>query len=104
MPRAMSRRLTGGGIRLAFRYGRRAGQLIADHLTRNGPPPEQVLAREVPGIHAETRAAPRDGFGPPNWLYDPIIGTGADALVRAPQSISTAAQAINRQGRRRRPR
>jgi digeranylgeranylglycerophospholipid reductase len=37
--------LTGGGIRLAFRYGRRAAQLIADHLTRHGPPPEQILAR-----------------------------------------------------------
>ena len=42
--------LTGGGIRLAFRYGRRAGQLIADHLTRHGPPPEQVLSKEMPGF------------------------------------------------------
>ena len=42
--------LTGGGIRLAFRYGRRAGQLIADHLLRHGPPPEKILATELPSF------------------------------------------------------
>lgn len=41
---------TGGGIRYAFRYGRRAAQLIADHLQHLGPAPEIVLARELPSF------------------------------------------------------
>jgi flavin-dependent dehydrogenase len=67
--------LTGGGIRLAFRFGRRAGQLIADHLTRNGPPPEQVLARELPSFAKKLVLRSVMDFGPPNWLYNSIIGT-----------------------------
>ena len=67
--------LTGGGIRLAFRYGRRAGQLIADHLTRHGPPPEQVLSKEMPGFGKKLLLRKVMDIGPPNWLYDLIIGT-----------------------------
>ena len=67
--------LTGGGIRLAFRYGRRAAQLIADHLTRHGPPPEQVLVREVPAFGKKLALRAVMDIGPPNWLYDVIIGT-----------------------------
>jgi flavin-dependent dehydrogenase len=67
--------LTGGGIRLAFRYGRRAGQLIADHLTRNGPPPEQTLAKEIPSMAKKLALRAVMDLGPPNWLYDLIIGT-----------------------------
>ncbi len=67
--------LTGGGIRLAFRYGRRAGQLIADHLTRHGPPPETVLRREVPGMGKKLLLRKAMDLGPPNWLYDLVIGT-----------------------------
>lgn len=67
--------LTGGGIRLAFRYGRRAGQLIADHLTRNGPPPEHVLKKELPGFTGKLALRAVMDIGPPNWLYDLIIGT-----------------------------
>lgn len=67
--------LTGGGIRLAFRYGRRAGQLIADHLLRHGPPPEQVLAKEVPGFARKLLLRRVMDAGPPNWLYDLLIGT-----------------------------
>ena len=67
--------LTGGGIRLAFRYGRRAGQLIADHLTRNGPPPEQALKKELPGFGKKLALRTVMDIGPPNWLYNIIIGT-----------------------------
>lgn len=67
--------LTGGGIRLAFRYGRRAGQLIADHLTRNGPPPELALARELPSFAKKLALRAVMDLGPPNWLYNLIIGT-----------------------------
>lgn len=67
--------LTGGGIRLAFRYGRRAGQLIADHLMRLGPPPEQVLARELPSFTKKLALRGVMDVGPPNWLYNLLIGT-----------------------------
>lgn len=69
--------LTGGGIRLAFRYGRRAAQLIADHLTRHGPPPEEVLSRELPSFGVKLALRALMDLGPPNWLYDLSIGTPA---------------------------
>lgn len=69
--------LTGGGIRLAFRYGRRAGQLIADHLLRHGPPPEAVLSREIPAFGKKLALRAVMDAGPPNWLYDLVIGTPA---------------------------
>lgn len=67
--------LTGGGIRMAFRYGRRAGQLIADHLMRQGPAPEAVLAREIPSFRKKLLLRRLMDAGPPNWLYDLAIGT-----------------------------
>ena len=67
--------LTGGGIRLAFRYGRRSAQLIADYLTRNGPPPERVLAKELPSFTKKLLLRKVMDAGPPNWLYNALIGT-----------------------------
>ena len=67
--------LTGGGIRLAFRFGRRAAQLVADHLTRNGPPPADALARELPSFTAKLLLRKAMDLGPPNWLYNLAIGT-----------------------------
>ncbi len=67
--------LTGGGIRLAFRYGRRAGQLIADHLLRHGPPPEAVLTKELPSFARKLALRAVMDVGPPNWFYNLIIGT-----------------------------
>jgi digeranylgeranylglycerophospholipid reductase len=69
--------LTGGGIRLAFRYGRRAGQLIADHLLRHGPPPEKILTTELPSFTKKRVLRKVMDLGPPNWLYDLMIGTSA---------------------------
>jgi digeranylgeranylglycerophospholipid reductase len=69
--------MTGGGIRLAFRYGRRAGQLIHDHLTRNGPPPEKALAGELPSFGLKLAMRRMMDLGPPNWLYDLVISTPA---------------------------
>jgi digeranylgeranylglycerophospholipid reductase len=45
--------MTGGGIRLALRYGRRAAALVADHLTGRGPAPEVLLSREVPAFRTK---------------------------------------------------
>jgi digeranylgeranylglycerophospholipid reductase len=71
--------LTGGGIRLALRYGRRAAQLIADFLTRHGPPPEQALNAEMPSFTRKLALRRVMDLGPPNWLYDLMIGTPAMA-------------------------
>jgi flavin-dependent dehydrogenase len=67
--------MTGGGIRLAFRYGRRAGQLIADHITRNGPAPGPVLQKEIPGFSLKLAMRSLIEMGPPNWIYNLAIGT-----------------------------
>ena len=40
--------MTAGGIRTAFRFGRRAGALAADHLLNGGPAPDRILRRELP--------------------------------------------------------
>jgi len=67
--------MTGGGIRLAFRYGRRAGQLIHDHLTRNGPRPDLALAGELPSFAVKLAMRRVMDMGPPNWLFDAVIAT-----------------------------
>lgn len=69
--------MTGGGIRLAFRYGRRAGQLIHDHLTRGGPRPDLALAGELPSFTLKLAMRRAMDLGPPNWLFDAIIATPA---------------------------
>ncbi len=40
--------MTAGGIRTAFRFGRRAGALTADHLLNGGPRPDAVLKWQLP--------------------------------------------------------
>ena len=67
--------MTGGGIRLAFRYGRRAGQLIHDHLTRGGPRPDMALASELPSFAFKLAMRRAMDLGPPNWLFDALITT-----------------------------
>lgn len=66
---------TGGGIKLAFQFGRRAAQAIADHLQDLGPSPEQVLAAEMPRF--AMKRAMRFGLdlAPPNALYNVSLGT-----------------------------
>jgi len=66
--------LTAGGIYPAFRYGRRAAQVIGDHLLDGGPDPGLVLAREYPRYRWKAllrRTFDRDA---PNWLYDRTLG------------------------------
>jgi digeranylgeranylglycerophospholipid reductase len=66
--------LTAGGIHPAFRYGRRAAQVISDHLLDGGPDPGRILAGEYPRYRWKTmlrRGLDRD---PPNWLYDWTLG------------------------------
>ena len=62
--------MTAGGIRLAFRFGRRAAQAISDHLLDCGPRPEQVMAREYPKFRMKKLLRAGLDLAPPNALVD----------------------------------
>jgi flavin-dependent dehydrogenase len=66
---------TGGGIRLAFQFGRRAAQTIADHLLHLGPTPETVLARELPRFALKQLMRLGLDVALPNMLVDAAIAT-----------------------------
>lgn len=66
---------TGGGIRLAFRWGRRAAALIADHLQSGGPEPGPVLAREVPRFRLKKLMRAALDLAPPNALLNLALST-----------------------------
>ena len=66
--------LTGGGIRFSLQYGRRAGQLIADHLGDYGGDPAAQLAAELPGFAG--KAALRWAFEhTPHWMFNNALMT-----------------------------
>ena len=67
--------MTGGGIRLAFHFGRRAAQAIADHLQHMGAPPEVVLARELPSLALKGLMRRALDLAPPNRLIDMALAT-----------------------------
>lgn len=67
--------MTGGGIRLAFRYGRRAAALVADHLLCGGAAPEVALAREVPRFRAKQVLRYLLDLAPPNPILDLALAT-----------------------------
>lgn len=66
---------TGGGIRLAFRHGRRAAALIADHLHNGGPAPHAALVRELPGYGLKRAMRAALNLAPPNALLDLVLAT-----------------------------
>jgi flavin-dependent dehydrogenase len=66
---------TGGGIRLAFRYGRSAAHAICDHLLHAGPAPETALAAEMPRFGLKKALRFGLDLAPPNALYDVALGT-----------------------------
>jgi flavin-dependent dehydrogenase len=64
---------TGGGIRYAFRFGRRAGQAIADHLQHLGPRPDAVLAAELPRFTLKRGLRLALDLTPPNALISALL-------------------------------
>ncbi|MGD9739318.1 MAG: NAD(P)/FAD-dependent oxidoreductase [Bauldia sp.] len=66
---------TGGGIRLAFRWGRRAAALIADHLQSGGPDPGPILAREVPHFRLKRLMRAALDLAPPNAILNLALST-----------------------------
>ncbi|MEL7487372.1 MAG: NAD(P)/FAD-dependent oxidoreductase [Pseudomonadota bacterium] len=67
--------LTAGGIRLAFQYGRRAGQAIADYLYTDGADPGDVMAREYPRFGAKVLMRRAWSIAPPNALLNASLFT-----------------------------
>lgn len=76
--------LTGGGIRLAHHFGRRAGQVIADYLLDKGGEPGAVMAREYPRFRVKGALRSLMEFAPPNWLIEKTLFT-EPALALAQQ-------------------
>ena len=73
----MASPVTGGGIRYALHYGRRAAQLTADHLLHLGPPPEIALAKELPRFGLDHAIRFALDLAPPNALISAAFGTRA---------------------------
>ena len=67
--------LTAGGIRLAFQYGRRAAQTIADYLDAGGPDPGLVMAREYPRFGAKIWLRRLWSAAPPNEVLNATLFT-----------------------------
>lgn len=73
----MASPVTGGGIRSALHYGRRAAQLTADYLLHFGPPPEIALAKELPRFGLDHALRFGLDLAPPNSLLSAAFGTPA---------------------------
>jgi geranylgeranyl reductase family protein len=67
--------MTGGGIRLAFKFGRQAAALVADHLLSGGAAPEVALRRAVPAFRAKRALRALLDLAPPNALIDLALAT-----------------------------
>ncbi len=67
--------MTGGGIRLAFKFGRQAASLVADHLLNGGATPEVALQRALPAFHAKRMLRSLLDLAPPNALIDLALAT-----------------------------
>jgi digeranylgeranylglycerophospholipid reductase len=98
--------MTGGGIALALRLGRRAAQAAVDWLGVDGEHPAAVIAREAPRFGAKLLMRRALDLAPPNWIWNALFGTavfrklahsvyfhrrGADGelLDDAPQSVQS---------------
>jgi len=68
--------LTGGGIQLAFRFGRRAAQVVSDHLLDGGGEPGQVLAGELPRFRLKVPLRRSLDLVPPNFLVEAALRLG----------------------------
>jgi geranylgeranyl reductase family protein len=69
--------MTGGGIRSAFKYGRRAASLVVDYLQSGGVRPELRLTREVPRYRLKRMLRRAMDVAPPNMLLDLALATPA---------------------------
>ncbi len=68
--------MTGGGIQLAYRFGRRAAQVVSDHLLDGGGEPGRVLAAELPRFRLKRRLRRALDLAPPNLLVEAALRLG----------------------------
>ncbi|MDX2259364.1 MAG: NAD(P)/FAD-dependent oxidoreductase [Hyphomicrobiaceae bacterium] len=66
---------TGGGIRLAFHFGKRAGHAIADHLQALGPSPDIALAPSLPAFNVKRAMRALLDVPLPNVALDAALRT-----------------------------
>jgi digeranylgeranylglycerophospholipid reductase len=67
--------LTGGGIRLAFQYGRKAGAAIANYLQDGGADPGAVMAKEYPRFGMKSWMRRLWSAAPPNTVLNATLFT-----------------------------
>lgn len=68
--------VTGGGIHTALHFGRRAAQLVSDHLEDRGPHPVAALAKEAPRYTAKRLLRRAFDLALPNMLINALLTTG----------------------------
>jgi flavin-dependent dehydrogenase len=73
--------LTAGGIHNAFHFGRRAAQVVSDHLFDRGPEPSRVLATEYPKYRVKSALRRLMNLGPPDWAFDLALETRPMAAI-----------------------
>jgi flavin-dependent dehydrogenase len=73
--------VTGGGIHTALHFGRRAAQLVSDHLDDRGAHPVAMLAKEAPRYAAKRVLRRVFDFAPPNVLINALLMTGPARAV-----------------------
>lgn len=69
--------VTGGGIHTALHFGRRAAQLVSDHLEDRGPHPVKALKAEAPRYFAKLLMRRVLDMALPNALINPVLTTSA---------------------------
>ncbi len=69
--------MTGGGIALALRLGRRTAQAASDWLGVGGEHPATVIAREAPRFGAKLMLRRILDLAPPNWIWNAAFGRPA---------------------------
>jgi len=67
--------MTGGGIHTALHYGRRAAQLVSDHLDDRGPNPVSALMAEAPRYRLKRVMRRALDLAPPNGLINAMLMT-----------------------------
>jgi flavin-dependent dehydrogenase len=67
--------LTAGGIHTAYHYGRRAGQVIADHVLDGGPLPLEVLRGVYPRFTWKKVLRAAIERSAPGWLIDLLLAS-----------------------------
>lgn len=67
--------MTGGGIQLAFRFGRRVAQAVSDHLLDGGPDPGRVMAGEYPRFHMKYALRRLMDMAPYNFILNALLLT-----------------------------